>query len=628
VDRTAGFAASVSIRQELIQRLIRVLYNAGSVQHKLTASVPSVTADLFLAVPVVTFQASDSSRVAIDLFGWGPMAVTPPNGSTESRKVKFRCRVLVPQTASLNAGSLVLGFDSSNITVQNVQIDPYSGGLFSPAATAYLLSPDFLTLLTFGLQVAIAQFGSMLPPLDLSALGAIAADPSATVVRMSTDEAVVLGIDLPGVTQGNASLLVDTSAGNDIGMWTNPTVVPTAFDNVRVKVKKKVEDNDATLDDFHLAVQEGWFNISGRASATGGAVNFSLHAVPKLVRPGTHYEWDEEYGEHFEYNTPAYDDLWFDPQDVVVDIDRDWWVTLLEALGGLLTLGIGALVVESLFDMVRGNTYSGITQNPESQGGRNQTFTLPGVSRPPMTLRIETFECHAEGVFVGLTIKAAFWAASFDGDHYIGAEESQTRGVRFKVGLPPDALVDDPELRISWTVRRTDTNAILIAQDSLVKYALSLSFDHNQVPFLEITRLGIEVRLYRTLGAGSEDLFYHLGYLDVTDYVDRSHPYIKWEHDVITPLVRVESDGSHTILGTQMKHRYSNIHRTAIPGRCRMLRQYSTTRLNPPDWRGYPPTYLDNLPFPLDEILQYRAGLCDYCFFGGPTKDVPLIPIP
>ena len=43
--------------------------------------------------------------------------------------------------------------------------------------------------------------------------------------------------------------------------------------------------------------------------------------------------------------------------------------------------------------------------------------------------------------------------------------------------------------------------------------------------------------------------------------------------------------------------------------------------------------YLDELPFPVSDLLPHRGGtdgsraetVCDYCFFGGPDKTVPLI---
>jgi len=60
----------------------------------------------------------------------------------------------------------------------------------------------------------------------------------------------------------------------------------------------------------------------------------------------------------------------------------------------------------------------------------------------------------------------------------------------------------------------------------------------------------------------------------------------------------------------------SAIHRTAVPGRCSMLMRaaYKAKFL-----------YLDELPFPVAELNNHRDELCEYCFFGGPDKTVPLI---
>jgi hypothetical protein len=108
---------------------------------------------------------------------------------------------------------------------------------------------------------------------------------------------------------------------------------------------------------------------------------------------------------------------------------------------------------------------------------RNQEFTLPGVSRPSMRLRIETFECHAEGMYSGNTIKPQFWWATLDGPKVIAVEEALVEVIRYRIGLPPDALPDDPELRIRWTLRRTDTNDILSSPDTQAQAGLTFSFD-------------------------------------------------------------------------------------------------------------------------------------------------------
>ena len=37
---------------------------------------------------------------------------------------------------------------------------------------------------------------------------------------------------------------------------------------------------------------------------------------------------------------------------------------------------------------------------------------------------------------------------------------------------------------------------------------------------------------------------------------------------------------------------------------------------------------MDELPFPLEELVAHRGLVCDYCFFGGPDKDEPLMKPP
>jgi hypothetical protein len=81
------------------------------------------------------------------------------------------------------------------------------------------LSPNFQILLTEGVQHYLMQMGQLIPPLQVDFLGAIATDPSATVVPEILDGVLALGIDVDtpgGRTQGNPALLMDTTNGNDI----------------------------------------------------------------------------------------------------------------------------------------------------------------------------------------------------------------------------------------------------------------------------------------------------------------------------------------------------------------------------------------------------------------------------
>jgi hypothetical protein len=640
MDRTAGFAASVAIREELLQSFIRILYNAGRFSPSLSVSFPTLSANLFMALPELRVSSVGGGHFEIELVSWGPMTVTPPvppGSPPEFRRVKFRATMHVPPTVTLSAGKIKINFQGAALTLPSFEIDPYSGGAFSAAATAYLNSPEFAAALTQGLRIKFGEIGNSIPEFDARFLGEIATDPSATIASVALDGALAMGIDvaippdpdagLPGVTtHGDRTRLVDVTADYHIGTWTNPRAVRVAYRDAETEIRDTVAENGASLDDFDLRVEEGWIEIAGKASQTGGSVQFSLHAVPQLIRPGIFEEWDDEFGEHFSYSTPDRQELWFDPQDVVVDIDRDWWVVVLEGLVGIITLGIGALVAEAIIAMIRGNIAHQIGEDGPARADRDQQFTIPGVTRPPVRLRIETFECHAEGIFAGITIKPQFWYALLEGPSMVGAEEAFVGSVRFALSLPPDVLISDPELRIAWTVRRTDTNEILVTRDTTAAGGLTLELVNGPIPFLTVQQLSLEVRVYRRLGIGATEIFLKQQYLQVVDYVDRSHPFVRWQHDASVPRVVVESDGTQTLHGYQITHRLSKIHRTAIPGRCRMLRSGSRWRLIPPgSTMPYPDEYFDALPFDLSELVEHRRQVCDYCFFGGPDKDVPLI---
>ena len=638
MDRTAGFAASVTIREEVFRSFIRVLYNAGKISPSLSLSGPGLIASLFMDLPDLRISGVTDGHFVIELLSWGPMTVIPPGFPAESRKVKFRTTIQVPPSVFLIGGKILVTFLTPSATIQSYEIDPYAGGAFSAATTAFLNSPEFVAGLTEGLRTKLRDISEEIPKFDAAFLGALATHSSAQITAVPVDEALAMGIDVdfpkndeldrPAVkTVGDLTRLVDVSAGYDIATWTNPRVVRHANEAVELETQKTVLEAGALLRGFDMKVEEGWFRISGSGVRPEGIAQFSLKAVPQLIRPGVTLEWDEQFGEHFVYTTPDREELWFDPQDVSVDIDRDWAVVVLEGVLLLFFAGFGTLVVEIIIGMIRGNIVRQIGQDGEAQADRNQEFTIEGVTRPPVRLRIETFECHAEGVFTAMTITPKFWAASFEGPTTLGGEEAFQSGVRFKIGLPPDVLVQDPELRVAWAVRRTDTNEILVARDTTAAAGgLEIKLDKNQIPFLTVSELGVEVRVYRRLGVGATEIFFKQQFMRMVDYVDRSHPFVRWQHDASVPRVTVESNGTQTLHGYQITHRLSRIHRTAIPGRCRMLRNLSVWRLIPPgSVDPYPLEYLDALPFDVTDLPARRGQVCDYCFFGGPDKDVPLI---
>ena len=58
-----------------------------------------------------------------------------------------------------------------------------------------------------------------------------------------------------------------------------------------------------------------------------------------------------------------------------------------------------------------------------------------------------------------------------------------------------------------------------------------------------------------------------------------------------------------------------------------MASRYSLQQVRDPGLGVTPSAieYMDALPFPLAKLAENRSKVCDYCFFGGPTKTVPLI---
>src|SRR5262249_46696336 len=87
--------------------------------------------------------------------------------------------------------------------------------------------------------------------------------------------------------------------------------------------------------------------------------------------------------------------------------------------------------------------------------------------------------------------------------------------------------------------------------------------------------------------------------------------YVRWKYDVKNPQIAVTADSeSWLYTGDAVAYRRSHIHRTDQP--CHNANHRSRYT--------YETEVLDDLPFPLEQIMDNRNFLCDYCFFGGPAR--------
>jgi hypothetical protein len=429
---------------------------------------------------------------------------------------------------------------------------------------------------------------------------------------------LALGVDIVSgsiTTSGDITQLGDVTEGFDMAVWNNSAVIDERmYGQVHDQLAGSVAEQGGTLDAFYLKSAESAIKIGGSAHSDEGSVNFSMDMTPLLVTGGTYYGRSGA--------------LSFSARNIVVDIDLEWWARLLEVVIGLLTFGIAALVVESFIEMIRNNITSQIRGKSYVNVSRARfEYTLPNdPTKTTISARVKRFDCHSDGLFTALDFIVEFPSPRIVGPSGVDIECFRPPGrgrVMFEVKHPLMCILsDDPEVRTAWTVREAENNKIVLVNDSPGLSPLNIVAVSETEMADQSSHLLISCRIYRTLDTISE-LFG--GYTDirVMDWVDRSHPYVHWTHDARAQEARVERDGSVTVLGNHVKHRRSKIHRTDLPLRCHNVRW----GVIPIDKNKLKVEYLDELPFPPEEIARSREQLCDYCFFGGPDRNVTL-PLP
>lgn len=176
----------------------------------------------------------------------------------------------------------------------------------------------------------------------------------------------------------------------------------------------------------------------------------------------------------------------------------------------------------------------------------------------------------------------------------------------------------DPLVRVAWQVRRRDTNAVVLSQDRrwAEGNAESCSLDLLGGGLSSASAFTVHCRIYRPVADAVEELFSQTLELSISDTLDRTRPYVQWAHEVHCEVFETQPDGSRVRTGWHHEERRSDIHRTDVPGRCRMVARHTSNATL---------QYMDALPFPHGDIVANRAQLCDYCFFGGPDKSTPLV---
>jgi hypothetical protein len=199
-------------------------------------------------------------------------------------------------------------------------------------------------------------------------------------------------------------------------------------------------------------------------------------------------------------------------------------------------------------------------------------------------------------------------------------------------------------LTIAWTAVRQDTGETVLNQATpLSSSALTVEIDRWSGTLIYNNTWLVTCKLYHAADSEVPQTTYFNQSLSVgvTDVVDRHHPYVHWQHTaffhdpVSTPIPGLPLR-EHRLWH---RSRHSRIHRTDILVRCEVL-DFAVSKLLAEQGGVQPPptppslSYVDTLATfgTFADVADWRHGvLCDYCFFGGPTKTTwktPTAPTP
>jgi hypothetical protein len=611
----AGYAAAVTVRDQVFNDALLSSYHGGQIGHSFNKGfqqlpAPSGSANLYFQAPTAIFSNTDHDHAILRLNGWGTIGLrlNPFPAPFESRTIQWRADLRITATAITLGTTVLLSVPQDQFTLVNWQFDVVTGVPYSSSAQAYLLGPVFRNDLQSWLREEIGDL--LFPILDFSFLGPFSGNAFTNIPVKAVNDALVVGFDVAVgdfSTAGDVNQLDDFARDNDVAVVIHPNAVGPLMSSARQDVQDEVDSHGATLESLVVTCEEGRFRITGRASMTGGAANFSLAAVPRMTfsRPGAFLPMPKKT---MVVKARTWAALSFAVAEPHVDIDRSDWVILVETIGGVLTLGFLATAIEAFIANIARNITGGIATADLNRNG--PTPRVRRIGSPPTRIAIERFEIHAGGVFVGITSRLEAPPAELSGLQSI-PRNFVGRLLRYDVRLPFGTLPDDPFLRIRWTVVNLDSGVVLLTDDGLARTRLTLEFLPAALPG-QFDRLGVSCRVYRTLGLFVTDLLNETIRLDIGPTL---HPgaFIRWRYDVKTPTITHDAvDNEYAYMGDRVVRRWSKFHRADKP--CNHAKD--------PSRYVYDDDVLDDLPFPIHDMKGNRYRLCDYCFFGGPASNV------
>lgn len=474
---------------------------------------------------------------------------------------------------------------------------------------------------------------------------------SRAAVRMNSGS-IAVGIDLDGISSGTAADLIDLIEQPGDGVVYRWPITATTLPGDRPLLvgstpKAGVGDVAVLFSADALASLVGTVSAQLAGTPLGSGATFGSVTLRPAVfdKPLRGPEWvlhaDVVIHHEVAGTLTAHLDLQFFLVDHVepsrdnppatwqlcianVDIDVPWWVDVAVSVAGILVIAcipaLTPLVIVGTAATI-GDIIPSAIANVESAGElamKNGTAVARANTSTKLprggTLwqSVNRIVVGSDGV--GFTISSVAdvrWSPTTDLRQTAAIvarlDASSPAAFSVAVALATDLEFLAPDCTAEVVVSRASDGVELARSAGPFAAAHSVSFSHRTESAYLLDEVSVRARIWLSHGATSGLLFAADVTLPVTDVLDRRHPFVTWSPHW------VHFAGPNG----QAWHRLSKptLHRTAVGARCRTVRQRSESGVQTLRWQ-----YVDGVPFEWDELNEHRAEVCDFCFFGGPTR--------
>jgi hypothetical protein len=625
MGKDAGFAAAVTIRQSLLHDKLTATYANGAfpstLAHSLPDGPPDASVSFFLGEPDIACEGT-TNLLVITVPVWGGVTVTETDPTTVQIKGLMEITI-VPDFLLITAADMTRSAQLNPLTA--IAVRTWTATVTSadppPDIANYVTGDMFRARLQSAIVEAVAIGAISLPQIPVDYLHGIPAFVDARgIASVAVDGALLLGFSTnsdgqTGALSGDATALTDFAGSFDLAAFVNPLAAPLFFSDVQASLSSAGASAGAILDTSTLSITlaDGHAHVKGTLDATGGNLNFSFDVIPNMANyTGPGAEWVAYTLEHW-VDDPhvrlvkprSWPALWFTTGNAQSDVDASWWVDALE----VLSLGFLLLYFLPTFSNAEGSFDNRVNDHPPYAPYPRVQRTAAPAGGIILRTALDSFEVNSDGISVGVHVSAKPTTIAVTGPAII-PNSYATELLHYTLRLPSGALPTDPTLRVAWTLTDAASGAVLASQDDPVT-GQSPGFEFQPSSFASSTGFEIQGRLYRLFGTDAADVGSAMTSLQVRGPL-APRAYVSWRAQSVKPHVGFDTTtGLWQYAGDAHVQRTSKWHRTDAP--C----QAASKGIN---YAGrYQPTYANALPFPLNELDQFRPRLCDYCFFGGPA---------